>query len=441
MVIGNPSPNANLAFADAYYAAEALEQVESAQVYMFRDLNAEETEAVLDTSLGQRNVIIYFSGEVTGSPNQPLLKGAGHGPDGVDLQAFLDRLAENGTQRLALLVETCAGDSVTGQMTLTPPSGIEVLLATSDAACDGDRMTTALTRGDARESLQNRLSETRILASSAPEISLVAPQAAPSSGMTTSSAEVARVTQDVVSILPAAVSPIGGMAVVTPAAFGQDSNPSQFRSNAPQTVPLPAAVTSGIAAAQQQDGLPEPSIIVGIINPNGDFEQIDPDQPDVSSSEIAYDELAARQDLRSSSPELFAGLVDSGAFDPPSGQVEWAIQTELARMNCYRSGIDGIWGNGSRGSVDRYFVEIGESAPTREPEASLFRIIISRDDVACPTHVVVAAPRPVASSAPSSSPSRPAAAAPSAPARAPQPAAPASGGGGLGDVNLGGVFR
>lgn len=56
-------------------------------------------------------------------------------------------------------------------------------------------------------------------------------------------------------------------------------------------------------------------------------------------------------------------------------------------MNCYRGGIDGIWGNGSRGAVDRYFQQVNATPVTREAEIPLFRQIALRDDVRCPDPV------------------------------------------------------
>lgn len=132
-----------------------------------------------------------------------------------------------------------------------------------------------------------------------------------------------------------------------------------------------------------QSGLPEPSIIVGIRQRDEEAET-EADPLLGTALGTSYEE---RRRIRDEDAALFASLLESGAFDPPSGQVAGAIQTELQRMNCYRGGIDGIWGNGSRGAVDRYFQQVNATPVTREAEIPLFRQIALRDDVRCPDPV------------------------------------------------------
>ncbi len=165
-------------------------------------------------------------------------------------------------------------------------------------------------------------------------------------------------------------------------------------------------------------GFPEPSILVGMPAPaDGGVAEAPAALP---GAEIAYDDVAGRNALRDSNPELFASLVSSGAFDPPEDQLVRALQTELQRMGCYRGGIDGDWGRGSRRAVTLYVQTAGVEVPTQDAVPDLFRAIVSRPDVACPAPVV-AAPRPAAQPAaaprPAAQPARP---------PAPQPAQPAS---------------
>ncbi|MFT6450782.1 MAG: hypothetical protein ACJA06_000262 [Halocynthiibacter sp.] len=125
------------------------------------------------------------------------------------------------------------------------------------------------------------------------------------------------------------------------------------------------------------EGLPQPSIFVGAIAP----------PPGVT---FAYDDLAARQALKAEDAEKFAALVAAGALDPPADQMARAIQTELARMACYTSRIDGAWGRGSRAAATRYFLQLGTSPETLEAEPVLYRQILLGGDVTCPAPVAAA---------------------------------------------------
>lgn len=105
-----------------------------------------------------------------------------------------------------------------------------------------------------------------------------------------------------------------------------------------------------------------------------------------------HDDVATRVALRQSRPELFRQLVEEGHVDPPDdGALKVALQTELQRMNCYRSRIDGDWGPGSRGSVKSYF-EKRKDKTWQDQKASvpLFREIILSDDVRCEAPVAAA---------------------------------------------------
>jgi hypothetical protein len=139
----------------------------------------------------------------------------------------------------------------------------------------------------------------------------------------------------------------------------------------------------------------------------------------VSGSIIEYTDVAGRRALRDSDPEFFGSLLQAGAFDPPPDEIVLALQTELSRMSCYSSTIDGQWGPGSRAAVGRYYEQIGGAAPSQDPDVAIFRQIVLRDDVTCPAAVRAAAPRPAAA------PTQPRATQPAAPAApAPQPAQP-----------------
>ncbi|MFQ1701450.1 caspase family protein [Loktanella agnita] len=179
--------------------------------------------------------------------------------------------------------------------------------------------------------------------------------------------------------------------------------------------PQPASISRPVPGT---GGLPEPSIIVGFAQEEtaASFATAPADVGPFSGAIIAYTDLAGRRALRQSDPDLFANLLDSGALDPPQAELITALQTELARMNCYNSTIDGQWGPGSRASVGRYYEQIGGAAPSQDPDVRIFRQIALRDDVTCPA-VRTAAPAPRATT----SQPRQAAPAPAAPAPAATP--------------------
>jgi len=176
-------------------------------------------------------------------------------------------------------------------------------------------------------------------------------------------------------------------------------------------------------------GLPRPSIIVGLIAPTeASFDTaIEPLGP-VAGSAIEYTDLEGRRSLRESDPDLFASLVDGGAFDPPEVELIRALQTELGRMNCYNSTIDGLWGPGSRAAVGRYYEQLDAASPSQDADVSIFRQIMKRDEVTCPAVARVAAPpphsTPRATTPRATAQPRAATPQPAAPAQTAQPAAP-----------------
>ena len=200
---------------------------------------------------------------------------------------------------------------------------------------------------------------------------------------------------------------------------------------APTDAPVLGSVQLGAtpAAARVATGLPQPSIIVGLIAPGQEeafgLETLLPST--VEQIGFSLDDLTAREALRESNPELFRRLIEEGHLDPDEAQLNRVLQTELARMNCYRSGIDGQWGRGSRGSVNEYFAQLAsvdwpDAAPTNE----LFRAIIINGDVACPTPVAAAAPRRTNTATTTTRTTTTRATAPRPAAPAPKPAAPAA---------------
>ena len=185
-------------------------------------------------------------------------------------------------------------------------------------------------------------------------------------------------------------------------------------------VPIFENSGSGRDAVITPAGLPAPSIILGRVQPGQEpaFGVATLLPETVRQTAFSYEDLDARIQLRSSNPDLLRLLIQQGHIDPPDNLLNAALQTELQRMNCYRSGIDGAWGPGSRRSVGAYFDERDDDTkwPDQDPSVELYRTIILYDDVRCPTPK--AAPARTATS-------RPAAKAKPAPAPAPKPAAKA----------------
>ncbi len=167
------------------------------------------------------------------------------------------------------------------------------------------------------------------------------------------------------------------------------SRVQQSASLAPRN-PTPVQVsTNTTRAVPGAGGLPRPSIIVGLIEPTEvAFPTVTEPTGPVSGSTIEYTDIAGRRALRDDNPELFATLVDGGAFDPPAAELVVALQTELQRMNCYNSGIDGAWGPGSRAAVGRYYEQLEAASPSQDADVSIFRQIMIRDDVSCPAQAV-----------------------------------------------------
>ncbi|MBC8130721.1 MAG: caspase family protein [Rhizobiaceae bacterium] len=78
---------------------------------------------------------------------------------------------------------------------------------------------------------------------------------------------------------------------------------------------------------------------------------------------------------------------DAPAADIPAdiapADLPAAIQTELARLGCYRSGIDGDWGSGSQRALLRYYVARKADPDLLDPNAALFARLKTEETVVC----------------------------------------------------------
>ncbi len=207
------------------------------------------------------------------------------------------------------------------------------------------------------------------------------------------------------------------------ASDGAGAEPLLIAAFQPQADVQPQFLSQGgQQAIATRSGLPTPSIILGRIEAGQEsafgISTLLPET--VAQFGFAYNDLDRRVAMRDSDPEMFRKLIEQGHVDPPANVLNAALQTELQRMNCYRSGIDGAWGPGSRRSVGSYFEKREDDMewPDQEPSNGLFRTIILVPDVTCET--------PRATTRTTSAPARatPRATTPTRRAAAPKPAAP-----------------
>jgi Caspase domain len=174
-------------------------------------------------------------------------------------------------------------------------------------------------------------------------------------------------------------------------------------------------------------GLPRPSVILGEAATLAALETPAPDQPPAQT--LDYTDITARSAAKAADPAEYDRLILAGSYDPPPDQLPVAVQTELKRMGCYRGGIDGQWGPGSRRALQLYFDTLQAATTTQEPTIEVFHQLLQKDDVACPVPVA-AAPAPAAATTTRNTTRATTQAAPTTrrqpAAAAPAPAAPAT---------------
>ena len=167
----------------------------------------------------------------------------------------------------------------------------------------------------------------------------------------------------VISAIP--IEPLAGSDVITPAE-------------------APLSVMAALPAGPRP-GLPRPSMILGDMAVLMTMAERGP-------MGVPF---AQREAIRQRDAAMFERLLMQGAFDPEPPSASAAIQTELARMDCYSGGIDGDWGRGSAAALARYVEAGGRAPPDSAPDAGLFRALARGGDITCPPQRVVApvAPR------------------------------------------------
>jgi hypothetical protein len=234
-------------------------------------------------------------------------------------------------------------------------------------------------------------------------------------GLTARAAETAVITSPVQPAIVQSASVLSPItATVSPIVTGAEVEGDALIVLAATPVTAAPARTQAVPGA---GGLPQPSVILGETATLASLATPAPAQ------QLDYTDIAARQAAKAADPAAYEQLILAGAYDPPPEQLPLAVQTELTRMNCYTSTIDGDWGNGSRRALQLYFDTLEVAAPSQDPTVEIFRQLLQKDDVACPE---VVAPAPAAA-APRTTQRQaaPTQAAPRQAAPAPQPAAPA----------------
>jgi hypothetical protein len=433
LVIGNPSRSAPSAFADSHAAAEVFRGMGLGRVTLQREIGADALAASLDSLQGAPRAMIYFAGPIGSGSSGPMLMGQGGGDPRGAITPLLTRLADSGTTQIVLLIEDCAGGTGLPGRLVAPelPPQATVYMAASAGTAEAcppkaDRLTDRLTQAPG-ETLQDRLAGLWTGAATLAPVPVAQTilDAAPEAD-----APVVTTASEVIRVAPAAIAALSPTEVIAGSALAEPAEPGADAATEPAVFrPLR---DEDILAIPVAAGMPRPSIIVGLIRPAEPEPEPEPELP-----QIVFDDLAAREALRTDNPDLFQTLVNAGGLDPPPESLIIALQTELQRSGCYTAAVDGQWGNGSRRAVDRFAETAGLAPVTREAEVGLYRQILLTGPVDCPAPVAEPArattPR-AADPAPSTARSAPA----PTPAPAPDPAPPS---GGLSNSALGGVFR
>ena len=176
------------------------------------------------------------------------------------------------------------------------------------------------------------------------------------------------------------ITPLPPDEVIRPADTAMRSDDSPVI-GATQPVARATLVAPSVPDAEttRRSDLPRPSVIIGDMAVLAGF---DPRGP----LGMAF---ATREAIRQRDTALFERLIGRGAFDPEQDRLAEAIQTELQRSDCYRGGIDGVWGAGSAGALDR-FSDQAKTGISGAPAVPVYRSIIRLPDTTCPA--IAAAP-------------------------------------------------
>lgn len=126
------------------------------------------------------------------------------------------------------------------------------------------------------------------------------------------------------------------------------------------------------------------------------------DDADTASDTAAATEKPADAETTAATPEkpaepektAEADADDEDEDELTAEELALATQTELKRVGCYGSALDGVWGGGSRAALDAFGdaaeVEVGDLSPTVE----ILAVVKGKTGIVCEV-VEVEAPPPV----------------------------------------------
>ncbi|MEO1541887.1 MAG: caspase family protein [Pseudomonadota bacterium] len=386
------------------------------------DLSAARTDQVLRGE----TIVLYLAGRITGLDGLITLAPSDEG-DPLDITSLIERTRAGGAQQIFAILDVCAetGTAETPPALPSAPGLFEIRPTSPGTACPMEKadarpfletvLSQILKQGtDVEESFSpDALEESGVWAVShltAPfffrktvgtERSLTSNDLDMLAGLTPAKRDQMMQVWRRGGLLGGSREPATTGAVAATRVQPVISDRVTTAAASRQVFVTPAAPSAARTARQTREGLPEPSIIVGIITPTPAAftpEEVLEESAEITSQEITGDNLAA---LRAEDPVLLASLIEAGAFDPAPRDLPRAIQVELARMGCYTARIDGLWGRGSRAAVQRYYTEVGENPPTLDAAIPVFRDVAKADNVTCPAPAPVARVQPRQDPAPS----------------------------------------
>jgi Caspase domain len=90
-------------------------------------------------------------------------------------------------------------------------------------------------------------------------------------------------------------------------------------------------------------------------------------------------------------PSVITGKGAEAVVMPPAADLPRAVQSELARINCYAMRVDGQWGNGSRNAMRTYYKAKNVAEGEVEPTEAVFVALKAEPEKTCaePAAVVV----------------------------------------------------
>ncbi|MBQ2261487.1 MAG: hypothetical protein II336_08980 [Loktanella sp.] len=414
VVIGQPGNGADTAFADAFHVTASLSRGGQRIVPMLRDTTREEVIATLRAVSPGKGIIIYIAGPATTEGALALRNST------LTLTEMTEELANSGVGQIAFLLETCAHQSTAAASYALPETAPDTAIwvaatATGQVPCppSGSRLTDRIQRAASTATLQQILAGLVVVDDGFPEMRLTEPAAA-HSGPVIAVGPIGGGLDDVITITSVAPTRTNSVSATNVQPRTSGTGAAQ-----PSDIVLAAApVGAGVGILPRAPGMPEPSVLIGFPDPAAlpEFDNAQ-EAPPAVVSELTLTDPEVRIALRADNPDLFDSLLLTGAFDPPPTEIAAALQTELGRFDCYTSTVDGVWGPGSRGAVDRFFAkQPGITPVSLQADVALFRQIVSLTGVECDPVPVVARPATPAPQAQSQA---------AAPATAPATADPA----------------